>query len=104
VLHIAPERGGVPPSSIRSWIIAVSAVLVAALLLSALLAVLSGLILAVPVLAQEATPGILPPTDPRSEGQGPGIDGGPLLAALVVVALGVLAALATLAYARLIRR
>jgi hypothetical protein len=100
VLHIAPERGGVPPSFIRSWAVIAFAALLAALLLGALLAV----VLAAPALGQDATPGILPPTDPRSEGQGPGLNGGPLLAALVVAGLGLLAALATVAYGRLVRR
>jgi hypothetical protein len=38
--------------------------------------------------------------DPRSSGQGPGLVGDPLLAILVVAAIGVLALVATLAYVR----
>ena len=55
-------------------------------------------------LAQETQPPIVPPGDPRSEGEGPGFGAGPLLAALVVVALGLLAAAAALAYTRLAGR
>jgi hypothetical protein len=38
--------------------------------------------------------------DPRSSGQGPGLVGDPLLAILIVAAIGLLALLATLAYVR----
>jgi hypothetical protein len=74
--------------------------------LVATIIVLGVLLLPLPALAQEATPtpGILPPTDPRSEGAGPGLDGGPLAAAALVIGLGLIAALATLAYGRLVRR
>jgi hypothetical protein len=105
VLHLAQGRGGVPPSALVDRVVVRAALLVAALLLCALLATL----LALPALGQDAspaptlTPGILPPTDPRSEGQGPGLDGGPLMAAALVVGLGLLAALGTLAYLRLAR-
>lgn len=39
--------------------------------------------------------------DPRSSGQGPGLVGDPLFALLGVVLIGVVAAVATLAYVRL---
>jgi hypothetical protein len=41
--------------------------------------------------------------DTRSAGEGPGLVGAPLLAILVVIALGVVTALVTLAYVRLSR-
>jgi hypothetical protein len=64
-----------------------------------------------PVLAQGAlatpTPTPAPlatPFDPRGGGNGPGVVGSPFFAALVVVALGVAAALATGLYVRLAQR
>jgi hypothetical protein len=42
--------------------------------------------------------------DPRSSGEGPGLVGDPLMAILVVAAIGVLALAATLAYVRATRR
>jgi len=96
VLHVLQKRGGLRPSSFADWF-AVAAV---ALLQAALLSVL----LAGPILAQEASPGLLEPGDPRSEGAAPGLGSGPLFAALIVVVLGTAAALVTVAYARLVRR
>jgi len=47
---------------------------------------------------------LIDPLDPRAEGEGPGVVGAPLLAALAVLALGALAALATAVYVRLTHR
>lgn len=96
MLHSVQKRGGVPPSSFGQSLAVAAIALIAALLL---LAFASGL-----VRAQDATPALVPPGDPRSEGEGPGFGGGPLFAAAVVVGLGVVAALATLVYVRLLRR
>jgi hypothetical protein len=51
----------------------------------------------------EASPILIDPLDPRA-GEGPGLVGAPLLAALAVIALGVAAALATALYVRLTQR
>lgn len=50
-----------------------------------------------------ATSTIVDPGDPRSEGEGAGLVGDPLLVALGVLGLGALASGATLLYARLTR-
>ncbi|MEN8165543.1 MAG: hypothetical protein ABFS37_15545, partial [Acidobacteriota bacterium] len=42
--------------------------------------------------------------DPRSEGEGPGLSGAPLLILLAVVGLGLATALVTVLFARLSRR
>lgn len=57
----------------------------------------------VPALAFAASPSPSAPVagDTRSAGEGPGLVGAPLLAILLVVALGVGTALVTLAYVRL---
>jgi hypothetical protein len=89
------KRGGVPPSSFAEWAAVAAVAFLQAVLLSALLAS--------PALGQEATPGLLEPGDPRSEGA-PGLGNGPLMAAGVVLLIGIAAALATIAYARLARR
>lgn len=74
-------------------------------------AALAVLLLAVVVLAAE--PSALPSAvsgellqggDPRSEGEGPGLVGNPLLILGVVVVLGLVTALATVIVARLLRR
>jgi hypothetical protein len=62
----------------------------------ALLGVLTATVLAA---APSATPGT--GGDPRSSGQGPGLVGDPLVAIGVVVAIGLLAVVATLTYVRL---
>lgn len=59
-----------------------------------------GVWLALPALAVAATPTPDPVGDPRSPGQGPGLVGDPLLAIAAVVAIGILALVATLAYVR----
>jgi hypothetical protein len=97
VLHLAVKGSGVTsPSFAHRAVIAAGALAVALLVLYA--------VGAGPVVAQDATPGLLPPTDPRSEGEGPGFGSGPLVAAAVVLVLGILAALLTIAYVRLMRR
>lgn len=53
--------------------------------------------------AQDPTPQLLPPGDPRSDGAGPGLGSGPVAAAVAVVLIGLLAAAAALAWARLRR-
>jgi hypothetical protein len=60
--------------------------------------------LAVAVLAAEPSPLLVDPLDPRAEGEGPGIVGAPLAAAVAVIALGLLAAALTLVYVRFSRR
>lgn len=67
-------------------------------------AALLALLLARTLLAAEASPVLIDPLDPRAEGEGPGLVGDPLLAAVVVLALGLLAAVATAVYVRLVRR
>jgi hypothetical protein len=71
--------------------------------LAAVLGSAAGMLLTLPslVLAASPTPGPGDAGDPRSSGQGPGLVGDPLTAILVVVAIGVVALLATLAYVRL---
>lgn len=60
---------------------------------------------AMPVHAVDASPSptVVEPGDPRSEGEGAGLVGQPLLVAGAVVLLGLLAAGATLVYVRLTR-
>jgi hypothetical protein len=65
------------------------------------IAALLWLALAMPVLGTSPSPTAAPGGDPRSSGQGPGLVGDPLLALLVVVAIGVGALIVTLAYVRL---
>jgi hypothetical protein len=50
-----------------------------------------------------ASPAIIGTGDPRSEGEGPGLVGSPVLIALGVVAVGLLSAGGTLLYLRLTR-
>jgi hypothetical protein len=52
-------------------------------------------------LAADPTASSAPGGDPRSAGEGPGLVGDPLLAIVLVVALGILALGATLLYVRL---
>jgi len=82
--------------------VAVAAVLV--LIGASLVALAAGLAVAVPVLGASPSPAPSPllvdPLDPRA-GAGASLVGAPLLALVAVVALGVVAALATLAYVRL---
>jgi hypothetical protein len=66
-----------------------------------IVAVLSWLAFATPILAASPSPTMAPGGDPRSSGQGPGLVGDPLYALLVVVAIGVGALVVTLAYVRL---
>jgi hypothetical protein len=56
-----------------------------------------------PALAQSPDVPIATPFDPRSEGEGPGLVGAPLLAALVVLAIGLTTAGLTYLYVRLSR-
>jgi hypothetical protein len=60
---------------------------------------------AVPAWAESPSPsaGVIGSGDPRSEGEGAGLVGDPLLVALGVVALGALASGGTLLYVRLTR-
>jgi hypothetical protein len=74
-------------------------------------AVVAVLLLAMVVLAAEpsalpsAVPGeLLQGGDPRSEGEGPGLVGNPLLILGVVVVLGLVTAMVTVILARLLRR
>jgi hypothetical protein len=75
--------------------------------LSLIAALGAGLALAVmlntPVLGAEPSPILIDPLDPRAEGEGPGLVGDPLLAALIVLVLGLLAAAAAALYVRLTR-
>jgi hypothetical protein len=77
--------------------------------LVALLLVLSSTGVALPVSAESPTPAETPSStiagrgDPRSEGEGAGLVGDPVLVALGVVALGAIASGATLVYLRLTR-
>jgi hypothetical protein len=88
----------------RAW-------LAATLLGAGLLLVAGGLALGLgqalfaPTVALAAEPSMTPATggDPRSEGEGPGFVGQPLLAIGLVVVIGVIALLATLAFVRLTR-
>jgi hypothetical protein len=61
------------------------------------------LAMAIPLLAASPSPTAAPGGDPRSSGQGPGLVGDPLLALLVVLAIGVAALALTLAYIHLTR-
>jgi hypothetical protein len=54
-------------------------------------------------LAASPSPAPAPGGDPRSSGQGPGLVGDPLFAVGAVIAIGLLAALATYAYVRFTR-
>jgi hypothetical protein len=74
-------------------------------------AVVAVLLMAMVVLAAEpsalpsAVPGeLLQGGDPRSEGEGPGLVGNPLLILGVVVVLGLVTAMVTVILARLLRR
>ncbi len=58
----------------------------------------------VPVLAADPDPTIMPPIDPRSDGQGPGLVGSPLVIAAGVIFLGALTALITALVLRLARK
>ena len=71
--------------------------------LAASLVLASVLLVLVPAAGFAAVPSPSAPAvgDTRSAGEGPGLVGAPLLAILVVVALGVGTALVTLAYIRL---
>jgi hypothetical protein len=60
--------------------------------------------LAIPALTASPSPSPGTGGDPRSSGQGPGLVGDPLLALLMVIAIGLGALLLTLAYVRLTRR
>lgn len=56
-----------------------------------------------PAAALAASPTPAAAGDPRSSGEGPGLVGDPLMAILVVAAIGILALAATLAYVRATR-
>lgn len=81
------------------------------MIIGALLLVLSGTGVALPVSAESPRPSaaetpsptIIGRGDPRSEGEGAGLVGDPLLVALGVVALGTLASGVTLVFLRLTR-
>lgn len=62
--------------------------------------VVAGALMAMPLHVLAATPTPEAVGDPRSAGEGPGLVGDPLMAILVVAAIGVLALAATLAYVR----
>ncbi len=51
--------------------------------------------------AASPSPGTVPPVDPRGGGEPPGLVGGPLEVLMLVVLLGVLAAVVTIAVVRL---
>jgi hypothetical protein len=55
------------------------------------------------VAAGSPEPPVVGPGDPRSEGEGPGLVGAPLLVAAAVISLGLLAAAATIVVVRLTR-
>lgn len=59
---------------------------------------------AVPLLAASPSPTAGVGGDPRSSGQGPGLVGDPMLAVVLVVAIGLAAVALTLAYVRLTAR
>ncbi len=65
----------------------------------------AGLVLALTLtasaIAAEPSPIFIDPLDPRAEGEGPGVVGDPLLALVVVLVLGLLAAAAAALYVRL---
>jgi hypothetical protein len=67
------------------------------------LAVLFALRLAHAALGADPSPVLIDPLDPRAEGEGPGVVGAPLVAALAVIAIGLLAVVATAVYVRLNR-
>ena len=102
-------------SGARRRVVAATALIVAGLgllLLAAGVAIFAASLLATPALAASPspltpspapTPVIIDPLDPRA-GAGAPLVGAPLLALLVVLALGLAAALATLAYVRLTAR
>ena len=73
-------------------------------LLRAAIVVVAWAALAVPALAASPTPTLAAGGDPRSSGQGPGLVGDPVLAVLIVVAIGIAAVAITLAYVRLTDR
>lgn len=52
-------------------------------------------------LAASPSPGTVPPVDPRGGGEPPGLVGGPLEVLMLVVLLGVIAAVATVVVVRL---
>jgi hypothetical protein len=53
--------------------------------------------------ASPSPSGVLPPGDPRSEGEGAGLVGAPILVAGAVLAIGVVTVVGTLAYVRVSR-
>lgn len=73
------------------------------LLLATLLLIAMLLVVAVPAAHGQSPVPIATPFDPRAEGEGPGLVGEPLLAAAVVVGLGVLAWLLTFLYVRVVK-
>ncbi len=78
-------------------LLSAAVMLAAAAVLAALMLAMLGMI----VLAAEPAPSIVPPVDPRSDGQGPGLVGSPLDVALGVILLGVAVAAVTALVLRL---
>jgi hypothetical protein len=78
-------------------LLSTAVMLAAAALLATLMLAALGMI----VLAAEPAPSIIPPIDPRSDGQGPGLVGSPLDVALGVILLGVAVAAVTALVLRL---
>ncbi|HEX5148164.1 MAG TPA: hypothetical protein VFW02_03705 [Candidatus Limnocylindrales bacterium] len=72
--------------------------------LARVVATVTWLTVAVPALAASPGPTTGPGGDPRSSGQGPGLVGDPVLAVLVVVAIGIAAVALTFVYVRLTDR
>jgi hypothetical protein len=94
-----PEAMRLLGSGRRAFALASAVLIVVGLSLIALGVLL---IIASPALAEGPTAAPLPtPFDPRGGGVGPGVVGGPLIALLAVIGLGVLTALLTAAYVRL---
>jgi hypothetical protein len=60
-----------------------------------------GLVFATSALATSPSPSGAIGGDPRSPGQGPGLMGDPAFAILAVIAIGLIATIATLAYVKL---
>lgn len=82
----------------QAVLLTVAMVAAATMLVALMLATLGTI-----VLAAEPQPSIVPPVDPRSDGQGPGLVGSPLGVALGVILLGVVVAAVTALVMRLTR-
>lgn len=100
MLHSVQRRGGAAPSSFHQRAATVAAVLALAALIGT-----PAMPLGAPVLAQTPAPtAVVEPADPRTDTDPPAVTGAPLAAALAVIAIGVLAALGTFLYVRLVAR